>query len=333
MTEAVFLGFDAGGSKTVCLVGDRRAVLGRGESGPANPSLVGLDGFRDAVRSAARGALQSVGRRRAAAVWIGIAGSERPSVRESLRRAALDELDADAVSISHDARLLLAAAGVGSGIAVVAGTGSSVYGRAADGREVTVGGWGHLLGDEGSGYDIARRALRVVTQAADGRGPPTALSEAIPAALGVAGVPALRERCYPAISVSEVARLAEVVIEQAAGDEISRSIVADAASDLALAVETCAGRLAVRPGAHLDVVAAGGLLRPGSPLLACLVDRLQRADRRYGVAPLTADPASGALALARDGPDGRAEPAEPHEPPNVHHPDNHVQPPQGGASK
>ncbi len=305
MTEPLFLGFDAGGSKTICLAGDRATMLGRGQGGPANPNVVGLDGFRSALRESARGALGSAGQRRAVAAWIGVAGSERPTVRDALRGAALEALDAEEVWISHDARLLLAAAGVSSGIAVVAGTGSSVYGRAPDGREVTVGGWGHLLGDEGSGYDMARRALRAVTQAADGRGPRTSLSQAMPAALGATHVADLRERCYPAPSVPQLAKLAKVVLDLAGEDEVSSSIVGAAAADLALAVQTCCRRLRLAPGTPLPVVAAGGLLGPGSALLASLTERLEEQDPRYGVAPLAAEPASGALALARDGP-GRA---------------------------
>jgi len=307
MVEPTFLGFDAGGSRTVCLAGDRRTVLGRGEGGAANPNVAGLDGFRSALGESARQALEALGPRRAAVAWIGVAGSERPALRAALRSAALETLDVEEVWISHDARLLLAAAGITSGIAVVAGTGSSVYGRAADGREVTVGGWGHLLGDEGSGYDIARRALRAITQAADGRGARTLLSDAIRTELGAADVAQLRERCYPAASVPEVARLASVVLDLAADDEVSASIVAAAAGDLALAIGTCGRRLDLPAGAPVRVVAAGGLLQPESALLAALTERLRAHDTRYGVAPLAAEPASGALALARDGPGGSAD--------------------------
>jgi len=309
MSEPLFLGFDAGGSKTVCLAGDRSIVVGRGEGGPGNPKVAGLDGFRSALGESARGALGAAGRQRAAGAWIGVAGSEGSGVRETLRRAALDALDAEEVWISHDARLLLAAADVSSGIAVVAGTGSSVYGQAGDGREMTVGGWGHLLGDEGSGYDICRRALRAVTQAADGRGPQTRLSEAIPAALGVAGVAELRERCYPVPPVPELARLAKVVLDLAPADEVSASIVAGAAADLALAVHTCSERLELPLSSPVRIVAAGGLLRPGSPLLALLAVALAARDASYQVSPLTAEPASGALALARDGPTADEQPA------------------------
>lgn len=313
MDEPLFLGFDAGGSKTVCLAGDRTSVLARGEGGPANPNVAGLDGFRSALDDSARGALETVGRRGAAAAWIGIAGSEGPGVREALRRAALEVLDVEEVWVSHDARLLLAAASVSAGIAVVAGTGSSVYGRAAGGREVTVGGWGHLLGDEGSGYDIGRRALRAVTQAADGRGARTRLTDAIQAALGAADVWELRERCYPTAPVPELARLARIVLDLASSDEVSASIVARAAADLALAVNTCRERLELPPSSPVRVVAAGGLLGRGSPLLRSLTSQLQGKDARYGVAPLTAEPATGALALARDGPGRTRDPVD--EPP------------------
>ncbi|MDQ3492712.1 MAG: hypothetical protein M3452_05575 [Chloroflexota bacterium] len=302
MPEALYLGLDAGGTRTVCLAGDGRAILGRGEAGPANPNVAGLEGFRRAVVEAAEQAMRSLGDRRATRAWIGVAGSERPVMRTALRSAALDVLAVEEVHISHDARLVLAAAGVISGIAVVAGTGSSVYGLRRDGQEVKVGGWGHLLGDEGSAYDIGRAALRAVAQAADGRGPATRLTEGIPRALGVSDADELRERCYPATSVAEVAGLATVVLDLAGADEAAGSILETAAADLALAVAVCGERMKEPDSSSCLVVAAGGLLRPRSPLFTLLAADLQARDASYQVAPLTAEPASGALALARDGP-------------------------------
>lgn len=304
MPEPLYLGVDVGGSKTVCLVGDRAAVLGRGEAGPANPNTAGIDGFRRSLTEAARGALDAAGGRRVTAAWIGIAGSEGARMRGDLRAVAAEALHTDAVWISHDGRLVLATAGLAYGIAVVAGTGSSVYGLRPDGFEVTVGGWGHLLGDEGSGHDIARRALRAVTQAADGRAPATRLGEAIPRALGVPDVSALRRRCYPAPPVAEVARLAAVVLELAADDEVSASIVRGAATDLATAVRACRDRLGWI-GQDVAVAAGGRLLAPGSPLLAELAAQLSgthAADDAEGVVQLVSvhgEPATGALALAR----------------------------------
>ncbi|CAN5549913.1 BadF/BadG/BcrA/BcrD ATPase family protein [soil metagenome] len=302
MADALYLGVDAGGSKTVCLLGDRLTTLGRGEAGPANPSLAGVAGFRAALADATRDALRGSGsgRRRVARAWIGVAGGEAPGMRAALRGAALELLPVDEVVISHDARLILAAADVGSGIAVVAGTGSSVYGLAPDGREVIVGGWGHLLGDEGSGHDIALQALRAVTQAADGRGPATRLSAAIGEALGAATPAELRQRCYPAPQVPEIARLASIVLDLAPTDEVAAAIVKRAAADLATAVEACRRRLG-RSHTLVTVVAAGGLLRDGSPLLHRLAAELS-ASGGFAVEALIGEPAAGALALARDAP-------------------------------
>ena len=315
MAERLFMGLDAGGSKTVCLVGNAEAILGRGEAGPANPSTQGVDGFRAAIADAAASAL--AGRAgRVTAAWVGIAGGGTPPLRAALHRAAASAIEADSVSISHDGWLILAAAGVSNGIAVIAGTGSSVYGRSADGREVTVGGWGHLLGDEGSGYDIARQALRAVTQAADGRGPATELSAAIANAWG-AGTPAeLRERAYPARPVSDVARLARIVLELAPRDDVAAAIVDWAAREVSLAVATCRRRLETDARTELPVVLAGGLMSGDSPLLARLTAVLARLDDGFRVLPLTAEPAAGALALARDGP---ASEEEENVPGNDHH--------------
>jgi N-acetylglucosamine kinase-like BadF-type ATPase len=179
-----YLGIDAGGTKTVALAGDERRVLGRGSAGPANPSLVGTEAALAALTQAARTALAEAASPQAgvAMAWIGGAGAW-PATGE-LRTRAAQAVGASRVEFSHDGRLLLAAAGVEEGIALVAGTGSSAYGRVRTGAEVTVGGWGHLLGDEGSGYDIARAAMRAATRAIDGRGPETAL---VPALLRMTG--------------------------------------------------------------------------------------------------------------------------------------------------
>ena len=301
MPDARYLGIDAGGSTTICLVGNAGSTLGRGTAGPANPSLVGVDGFRDAIRAAAREALDDLPSATIEVAWLGVAGSERPKLREQLRAAAREALGAERVEISHDARLLLAAAGLDHGIGLVAGTGSSAYGRAEDGRELALGGWGHLLGDEGSGYDIAVRALRAVSAAADERGPETRLERILAEQLGVGDARDLRERCYPAPPVSEVARLAEAVLDAAEIDAVAGRIVDAASDELATLVDACARRL-FDGSVPVPVVLSGGLLFSGSALHRRLVRRLAQTAGRYRAVIPTREPAAGGLALARAGP-------------------------------
>jgi N-acetylglucosamine kinase-like BadF-type ATPase len=301
MADRRYLGIDAGGSTTICVAGDAVAVLGRGAAGPANPSVVGVDGFRAAIVAAAEAALAGLPAAPIAAAWLGVAGSERPATREQLRAVATDALGARRVAVSHDARLLLAAADLDHGIGLVAGTGSSVFGRSPDGIETSVGGWGHLLGDEGGGYDIAVRALRAVTAALDGRGPRTSLVEILTQRLGVEDPAGLRDRCYPAPPVAEVAGLAEAVLAASDGDAVAGRLVDAAAGELALLVETCADRL-FRSAEPVPLVLAGGLMASGSPLRRRVLQRLHQADFAYRAVDPTRELAAGGLALARAGP-------------------------------
>ena len=309
MGDAVYIGIDAGGTRTVCVIGDRERVIGRGEAGTANPTLVGTDGFRTSLEVASEAAFGGA-RRPVAGVWIGAAGSEDRDQRALLLEVARRTFETDAVTVSHDGRLLLAAAGVSSGVALVSGTGSSAYGRVMDGREAVAGGWGSTLGDEGSGYDVALRGLRAVVRAADGRAPETMLTAAMLAALEVRSVHELRAYRYPPHPVTFIASLAPLVFELAARDAVAASIVAAAADELESTALACRRRLvgeaegtaAVAPGSELPVVAAGGCLKPGSPLRTAVAERLERS----GCGPLLDvldEPAAGALALARDPPE------------------------------
>jgi len=303
MAEDRYLGIDVGGSKTTCLVGDGTVTLGRGTAGAGNPSLVGLDGFRAAIATAAREALNDLSPASIVVAWLGVAGSEQPLVRDQLRAAAAKELGAARTVISHDARLLLAAADVTHGIGLVAGTGSSAFGVSESGREVSVGGWGHLLGDEGSGHDIAVRALRAVTAAIDGRGPHTRLGELLFERLAVRDANELRERCYPAPAINDIARLAETVLAAADSDHVAGTIVDAAADELMKLVDACAaGAVESSDARAVPVVLAGGLLAPGSALHRRLVERLAAPPIRYCPIVPTREPAAGGLALARAGP-------------------------------
>lgn len=315
MTEPIFIGVDAGASKTTCLVGDRSRILGRGTAGPGNPNVVGLDGHRKAVAMALRVAFFDAGLahgRSVRRVWLGVAGSERETIRKAIAEAIRDELGADEIHVSHDAALVLPAAGCRVGIALIAGTGSSAYGIGPDGEVATVGGWGYLIGDEGSGYELGRLGLRAVSQAADGRGQATSLTARALTALGATTIDEFRERLYPpAPSVAEIATLASVVCRAADdGDAVARRLVVDAAAALAAIVRTCASAVhlaATAPGATpVDVIAAGGIVQAGSPVLRTLVSELGPSHR---VRPLEAEPALGALELARHPPLCPAEPS------------------------
>src|SRR5205085_2564078 len=188
-SEELYLGIDGGGTHTVALLaGYGGAILGRGAAGPSNRQAGGAGRALAALDEAVRAAFAAAGRTRGpvASACLGLAGADRPEDQAVIREWAERVRLAGQVEVTSDAAILLAAGTPeGWGLVLIAGTGSIAFGRAADGRRARAGGWGHLLGDEGSAYALVMAALQAVARAADGRGPATGLTERLLARLGV----------------------------------------------------------------------------------------------------------------------------------------------------
>jgi glucosamine kinase len=257
---ALYLGVDGGGSKTLAIIVDAAGhECGRGIAGSSNHEAVGPEqavaALQAAVAAASAAARVTVPVR---AAWLGLAGIDRRRDIEMLlpRVSAF----ASAVRLTNDAELLLGALPHRIGAAVIAGTGSIALGRNEMGATVRAGGWGHVLGDEGSGYGIGREALQATVRAADGRGPATTLLTSILNAWNLTEPESLMEHVYQPFDKTTIASLAPLVLASAAaGDLISRRIVAHAARELALAVSTVAHALGFRRD-HLPLAVGGGLL-------------------------------------------------------------------------
>jgi N-acetylglucosamine kinase-like BadF-type ATPase len=292
------IGIDAGGTKTVGLLADGSGqVLREARGGGANLRVHGELGVEKSLFQVidALDAPQPVD-----ALCLGIAGvsqeADRDVVRDLLRRLGIRR----AVRIVNDAEIaLVAGAPDGHGIVLVAGTGSIAYGVDPAGTTARSGGWGYLLGDEGSAFWLGHAAVRAGIRAADGRGPTTILFDRICAQLGLHEPARLVEWFYDQeLSRTRVAQLARLVEEAAAdGDETAQDLLDHAARHLARAARAVERRLAF-PG-PFPLVLSGGAFR------ACpsLVRRLEaRLDDLPGarVVRLEAEPATGAVKLALD---------------------------------
>jgi glucosamine kinase len=110
---------------------------------------------------------------------------DTPEQEQRLHRLVQAQIPGAAVRIVHDKALILAAAAVDHGIALISGTGSVAWGRAIDGRTARAGGWGYLLGDEGSGYAVGRRAVRHTLGQADRGLRPDVLAQQLAADCGL----------------------------------------------------------------------------------------------------------------------------------------------------
>src|SRR5260221_8946323 len=240
------LGIDAGGTKTVCLLADERGTIVSGARGAgANLHAAGELAVEKVLHEVME---QAIGDRAIvpAAICLGIAGVDRDDeaqvVRAMMRRIGYKSR----VVVVNDALIaLVSGARDEPGIVIIAGTGSIVYGRNAAGEAARAGGWGHMIGDEGSGYWIGREALAAVMRAADGRGPDTALAaEGLPY-FNVADVSRLPRIVYdremPRMSVAALGPIAQTVA--ADGDAVALRILERAADELGLGARSVTTRL------------------------------------------------------------------------------------------
>jgi N-acetylglucosamine kinase-like BadF-type ATPase len=188
------------------------------------------------------------------ACCAGAAGAEVPAARDRLRELIERRLPGCRVIVVHDTRLVLAAAGIDAGIALIAGTGAVAYARTSEGREARRGGWGWMLGDEGGGVWITREAARLVMARVDDGFDVGELGLALLKACAASDARQLLGRMHELREPMEWAALAAVVFATAESDAGSRDIIQRAADALTQLV------VPLRKLVDGPVVLAGGLL-------------------------------------------------------------------------
>ena len=263
----VVLGIDIGGSRTRGRLSDGGKILVEAVVDGANVTALPPS----VVTSRLQKLINELGNPMVAACCAGAAGSEVPGAADRLAGILRQLLPGARVQVVHDAQLVLAAAELTAGTAIIAGTGSVAYGKDRRGRELRIGGWGWLLGDEGSGVWIVREAAREVLRRVDDGREPGPLTATLMKACAVEHPLEIRRVLHGMREPEQWAALAPVVFEIAASDSGAADIVTRAAAvlgDLVLAVHE---RLS-KPG---PIVLAGGLLRHQPRLEQAVRSRLR----------------------------------------------------------
>jgi N-acetylglucosamine kinase-like BadF-type ATPase len=303
----LLLAVDGGGTKTQAVVADLEGrILARGLAPSSTVHNVGFEQSCLALTTAIEGALVNVlgpqsgsqgrawGAARISAACFGLAGVDSPEDEAQVARWVREQAITSTFTVVNDSELILAGGTPeGWGVALVAGTGSVCLGRTREGRTVRVGGWGPILGDEGSGYQIAVSALRLVTQTADGRAHASGLLAAVLRHWSLAEPGALIRHVHEfGVTPSEIASVATVVLDLASrGDADARGIVDAAADDLAGHVQTVVRKLGV---SKPPLALSGGLLRAGLRQAV-----LAKVGGDVGPVNFVNDPPVGGVVLAR----------------------------------
>ena len=264
----------------------------------ANPKRVGVDQSGRTLATLVREALSPLRPINRLSVCAGVAGAGRSAEQEALttqlRRDLADDATHVRVQVVHDASIALDAAfGSGSGLVIIAGTGSVVLARSRDGTTRRSGGWGHLLGDAGSGYAVGRAGLRAVAEAFDG-GTDTSIRARVAEQYDITGRDALIRWVHQeGRALQDVAPL---VVEAAVeGDPVASEILAFQAAKLVQQfewlrdeVEDIAPRIAL----------LGGMIQ-NSRYVQVLRRALRKRAPDWSVDVLQKEPVVGALRRAR----------------------------------
>lgn len=302
-------GVDGGGTRTrVAVATAAGELLGIGEAGSGNLHDIGASALAENLDSAVAQAFEKAGRitQQLDAVFLGLGSIVTEEDRAAIRQivAAAPWAPQSAIGVDHDLRIAhMGCLGGAPGIVLIAGTGSSCYGRDAEGRSWKSGGWGPLLDDLGSGHWLGRQAMIAAIRESDGRGPATSLSGAVLSELGVTTPLHLLHRVeMTGLSRAEIASLSRLVVDAAKqGDGVARAILDRGAAELADLAAAVAAKLGMAdPRTAVHVSATGGLVEAGehflAPLRSALAQRLPRAE----FIPAKAPPVLGAVMLAAE---------------------------------
>jgi N-acetylglucosamine kinase-like BadF-type ATPase len=291
------LGVDGGATKTLAAVLDlERGELHLGRGGPSNEDAVGA---RLAVRALLDAADQALARagiaeRQLAAGVLAVAGTDTGSIERHLREMRTEGW----IVVNDVVGAWASATGANPGVGLISGTGSNVFGVGRDGRCWRAGGWGHLLGDEGSGYWLGAESIRAALHDRDGSGPPTALRAAALRFFGAPSIEVLAASVYTTpLSKGEVAAFAVETGRLAAeGDEAARQLYVRAARELGSQLAAVLAHTGL--AGEFPVGLIGSAFRAGPVFVEPLREIVGQIAPQASVAAVDMPPVGGTLLLA-----------------------------------
>lgn len=295
-----YLGIDGGGTKTSCALGDESHLLATVTAGPSNVFRVGEQRARESLHDAVRQACGAAGIAPAdiACTCVGASGAGRREIAEIVRNA-LAEILPNQIEVIGDLETSLDAAfDTGPGVIVIAGTGSSAYGRNRQGATTRAGGWGFAIGDEGSAHWVGREAVRATLRKYDeDRG-----TEGTTLAIGLCkvwGVSSLHELALTASARPSPDFAALFPVVAGSADEEALSILSTGGRELGRIAGIVICRLFSDEDGSVPVAMIGGVFRHAQVVRETFYNELRRRNPRVEINPQVVEPVEGALRRAR----------------------------------
>jgi glucosamine kinase len=291
------LGIDGGATKTLAAILDvEHGTLHLGHGGPSNQDSAGVAAAGQALLQAADAALTAAGIGDADldAAVLAVAGTDTDAVAAHVRQARSEKW----IVVNDVVGAWATATGAHPGVAAISGTGSNVFGVGPDGRAWRAGGWGHVLGDEGSGYWIGVESIKAALRDRDGSGPPTALSGAAIEFFGAPTVEALATTVYSKpLSKSEIAAFAAAAASLAErGDAQARAVYGRGAAELASRIAAVIRETALEGAFPVGLI--GSAFKAGPVFVEPLARAVHAVAPGADVKVVGTAPVAGSLLLA-----------------------------------
>jgi glucosamine kinase len=291
------MGVDGGATKTLAAVLDlREQTLHIGHGASSNPDAVGAHAATESLMKATDEAIERAGiaREELDVAVLAIAGTDTAAVAARVR----ERRPSNWVVVNDVVGAWAAATGARPGVGAISGTGSNVLGVGPDGRAWRAGGWGHVLGDEGSGYWLAVRSIKAALSDRERSGPETALSEAAMDFFAVDSVEALATLVYSEpLTKGEIAAFAiETARVAHDGDSVARRLYESAAVELGRQVVAVVEQTGLVD--YFPVGLIGSAFKAGALFVEPLAAIVGRVAPQARVAVVEMAPVGGCLLLA-----------------------------------
>lgn len=297
------VGLDGGGTKTKgVLLQETGEILARTAGEASNIQAIGPEKLSKVLHLLVNNLIEKAHIKpdQIDHLYAGLAGAGRQADRDAIGEIIERLHLAKRYTIDTDAAAALSGAFAGgAGIIVISGTGAICFGKSADGAIYRCGGWGYLLGDEGSGYYIGQQAVIAALKDWDGRGPKTELRPAIENRYDIASIDMIISQIYSGkIDRVEIASLAPVVFEKFdAGDECARQIISTAGKELGVLISATARRMSLQ-GEKVTVALIGSIFIQRDKLIPFMLTETKRVSEQIQFIDPRFEPAIGAAILA-----------------------------------
>lgn len=297
------MGIDGGGTKTLLKIADIEGnLLAVCDGGPSNVNSIGREYVSSALKEVINKGLSCINEsiESCRCLCIGNAGADRAGEKKIIEDIIRETGYQGELIIANDAvTALYGGVGGGEGIILISGTGSICYGRNLKGEVCRTGGWGHIIGDEGSGYYIGINALNAIMKSYDGREGGTLLTKMVLEYLNLKSPESLIEYVYRSgAGKKQIAGIAKVVDEAyKAGDKKAEEILRGASFELYLCCSTIINKLGFKDR-DVTICVSGSVITKNRYILGQFVSLIKKPYPKAKVSYPKNDAAWGAVQIA-----------------------------------